>query len=502
MSAGGARPTDTEISMPTSPVLSLIVPTRRRPERLRTFLARVAETADDPKALEVVLVIDADDPESLTVASDRLTLRKVVVPPGRTMGELNAAGYEASAGRHLMLLNDDVLARTRGWDTRLRTCFADCPDGILLVHVNDTIFGKRLCTFPVVSRTFCELAGGICPRDYLRYRIDDHIEDVFNLLGLLGERRSIYLPDVVFEHTNLVEVPGGGLQYRSEETALAADAARFEALLPQRKELAVRLRRYIEECVAGAKEAAWRSRLEGVTESRGLRVPERLRVVSDSGLSSADTRVTVGLVTADGRRSEFRACLDALRAHTRNYELLVLDRQGAHGGGLGGERNRLLRAARTDHVVLLEEDALVGPDWLDGLLRCLTGRAALVTPPHRGRGGSPCLLLDRAKCPDLFFDETGGPFAAVDFGLRLREAGFEVACAAGVTVAHPAEGPRPHARLGGLFGVAAEKVRKARDYVRQVGYRGLMRILCHKAGRGLGRLWSRRRDPHPCTPAP
>jgi glycosyltransferase involved in cell wall biosynthesis len=257
---------------------SLIVPTRQRPAQLARLLDSLAATAARPEALEVVLVIDADDPASAGVAHGRLALKRVIVPPGLPMGALNTAGYEASAGDWLMLLNDDVIARTPGWDNRFRACFRRAPDGIALVHANDTLFRDRLCTFPVVSRTFCRLAGGICPREYLRYRIDDHIEDVFNLLAVLGARRVFYLPDVVFEHCNTVALPQGGLTYESDPAVLAVDAPRFEALFAARKELALLLREYV---AGGAGEAArdgWRRRLGAVPDSFALRVPGRQRL--------------------------------------------------------------------------------------------------------------------------------------------------------------------------------------------------------------------------------
>jgi hypothetical protein len=260
--------------MEQRPAFSLIVPTRQRPERLRRLLDSLAATAARPEALEVVLVIDADDPASAEVGHDRLAVRRVVVPPGLTMGALNGAGYDASAGAYLMLLNDDVVARTPGWDVRFRACFRRCPDDIALLHPNDTLFRDVLCTFPVVSRTFCRLAGGICPAAYRRYRIDDHIEDIFNLLGVLGERRVFYLPDVIFEHDNTVALPCGGRAYASDPAVLAEDAPRFEALLARRKELALRLREHI----AGRTAPAWRERLDAVTDSFALRVPGRQRV--------------------------------------------------------------------------------------------------------------------------------------------------------------------------------------------------------------------------------
>jgi hypothetical protein len=257
------------------PTLSLIVPTRHRLGQLRRLLDSLAATATRPDALEVVLVVDADDPASAAVTHPGLRLKRVTVPPGLTMGALNMAGYEAATGEYPMLLNDDVVARTPGWDERFGACFRRFPDGILLVHANDTLFRDLLCTFPVVSRTFCELAGGICPREYLRYRIDDHIEDVFNLLAVLGRRRTVYLPDVVFEHHNTVALPQGGRAYQSDPEILAVDARRFEALFAGRKDLALRLLERIEGGCRPDLTAERRRRLTELTDPFALRVAGR-----------------------------------------------------------------------------------------------------------------------------------------------------------------------------------------------------------------------------------
>ncbi len=262
-----------------SPTFSLIVPTRQRVPSLARLLRSLAATTADLDKVEVVLVVDADDAESVAFRMDGLPLKRVVVEPGLSMGALNRAGYEASRGDFVMLLNDDVVARTRGWDRKVLACLKDFPDGILLAHTNDRLFREVLCTFPIVSRTFCELAGGICPPDYRRYRIDDHIEDVFNLLGVLGERRSVYLPDVVFEHFKYVEQDRGSRQYLPDEDVLALDAPRFLALFAERKELAVKLRQYIAgRAGRPSYPDLWRERLERVEDPFALRVPGRLRV--------------------------------------------------------------------------------------------------------------------------------------------------------------------------------------------------------------------------------
>ena len=253
------------------PTFSLLLPTRRRPTQLRRLLDSLAETTSQIDALEVILVVDEDDPESLAYSHSVFSPKRIVVPPGFPMGELNARAYDASAGEFVMLLNDDVVARTPGWDNVVLRRLREYPDGIALAHVNDTLMRDHLCTFPIVSRTFCEMAGGVCPRDYRRYRIDDHIEDVFNLLAAVGERRTIYLPDVVFEHDNAVVMPAGHREYHAEADILAIDAPLFLRHFPSRKALALRLLQHIANC----RLAAARERLAEIVDPFSLRVPGR-----------------------------------------------------------------------------------------------------------------------------------------------------------------------------------------------------------------------------------
>jgi hypothetical protein len=269
------------------------------------MLQSVAATAADPAAIEVVLVVDADDQASRTFRFEQLHLKHVIVPPGQPMGALNMAGYQAAQGDYLMLLNDDVVARTRAWDRRVLAALRGFPDGIVLAHVNDLLFRQVLCTFPVVSRTYCELAGGICPREYLRYRIDDHIEDVFNLLWVLGERRTIYLGDVVFEHLKFAEHEGRR-EYHPDSVVLAQDAPRFLALFEERKNLALQLKERIVGPASPSRLRRWRARLDEIADPFTLRVPERHRV--ETRAQRLHSRLAAGL-----RRLPGAVCQKGLR---------------------------------------------------------------------------------------------------------------------------------------------------------------------------------------------
>ena len=248
------------------PAFSLIVPTRGRPASLARFLRSLAETARDPHQLEVILVVDSDDAPP-AVPPVPFEVRIETGPPGRTMGELNNAGFAASRGDFIMLLNDDVIVRTRGWDRTVLRQFRRFPDRLALVHVNDTLIRDHLCTFPILSREYLGLIGSFCPAEYERYRIDDHLQDPFDMLAAVGIRRTVWLPDVVFEHCNSVNHPEAGAVYESDPALLARDAPRFDALLPMRKAQAIR----VLERIAPEKVPL----IEPIRDSFALRTPGR-----------------------------------------------------------------------------------------------------------------------------------------------------------------------------------------------------------------------------------
>jgi glycosyltransferase involved in cell wall biosynthesis len=252
-------------------VFSLIVPTRGRPDGLRRLLDSLRHTAHTPTSIEVIAVVDEDDQESQTFEYVGLQLKRVVVSPDQTMGSLNVAGYRAAEGRYLMLLNDDVVVRSAGWDSQLARVFEVHPDGIVLAHVNDLIFRDRLCTFPVLTREFCELAGGICPPEYRRYWIDDHIHHVFDLIHLLGYTRRIFLPDVIFEHLNTAQDPSGAVKYIPEPAIHALDNLKFEELVEARRLLALACVERIEGGARSEKHHARARFLEEFPDSIAIR---------------------------------------------------------------------------------------------------------------------------------------------------------------------------------------------------------------------------------------
>ncbi len=188
-------PTDTR----EPALISLLLPTRARPQWARGFFDSLVALTDVSDRLEIVMYLDDDDESSRGLTHEQLTIR-AIVGPRQGMGANNTACSREARGELLMLANDDVVVATRGWDQALRRCHARFPDGIYLAWVNDRFKKHRLSTFPVLSRRVCEVLEEPYPLAYNGGLIDVELFDIFTRLRQLGHNRLIYLDDVVFEH--------------------------------------------------------------------------------------------------------------------------------------------------------------------------------------------------------------------------------------------------------------------------------------------------------------
>lgn len=436
------------------------------------MLESVEATTQNLAQLEVVLVVDQDDQESISFEYSGVPLKRVVVQPGLTMGALNMAGYKAAAGEYLMLLNDDVVLRTPGWDEQVLAAFRSFPDGIVLTHVNDLLFRDTLATFPFVTREFCSLTGGICPEGYVRYRIDDHIHNIFDLLSVLGRHRRIFLPEVVFEHTNIAAPGEGSERYVPDPAIHEIDTRLFDALLPERKRIALEAMGRIESRLSAEREPSWQKKLRLVTDSVAIRHREHARWFPIAK-SSPDKRprVTIGIVSGDLKSSHARKCVELVKTCTTNYDLVLMDNNGDPNFNHSREMNRILSVCRTDYLVLMDDDVFVQPGWLEGLLRGLGPDVGVVTPLHKDRqcrlsyagivmrpdeAGhhthileapnepqriqtlcSAIMLIDMPKCGQIRLDERYSKyFLDIDYGLRVWEEGFQVVCSPYSEVTH------------------------------------------------------------------
>lgn len=179
--------------------ISLLLPTRGRVTLAKRFMQSVADQTTHLDHVEIIIRVDDDDIESHQLNFEGLNT-KLLIGPKTTMGGYNTECFNESIGEIIVLVNDDMVIQTRGWDEKLRALHRKVEDKIYLAYGNDLFKKGDLCTFPILSRKCCELLQQPYHTAYRGAFIDYHLLDIFKRLEKSGFNRIFYLDDVVFEH--------------------------------------------------------------------------------------------------------------------------------------------------------------------------------------------------------------------------------------------------------------------------------------------------------------
>ena len=471
-------------------MISLLMPTRKRVRLLDRFVQSLLDTTSAIDDIELILCIDEDDEESRLYEDRRVSIKKVIVPPGLTMGALNIKCFELSAGDYIMLVNDDIILRTKNWDCIIKPILNSYKDSVFLLHFNDLLFREKMCTFPFLSRKVC-LAIGVCAPFYKRYRIDDHIYDTFALLAHIGHRRIFYFEDVIFQHDNCSETPADGYagqffaineekSYVPNKTILDEDAILFDQSFQERKNNAVILYKMIETGRNEDRLAHCQNLLSAVADQYSCRKTDFIRHIYHKPTKHlGKPRVTIAVVTSNAQNEIASSCLQHLKMHTDNFDLIVLDNNSNTNFNHPKEMNKVLKMASSKYVVLMDDDVLVEPGWLEGMLAAMTADVGAAAPVHKNQDGiisfsgvylmgddygthahlldipaaarevqsacSAVLLIDMDKCGSVFFDERYQKyFLDIDYSLKIWETGYKLVVTPDAIVTHFAGATLPH----------------------------------------------------------
>jgi hypothetical protein len=115
--------------------VSVLVPTRKRPERLLTLLMSYAQTVTNPDNAELVFRVDDDDTDTI----ESLNGWNVHVGPRldgyASMPTFFNEAAAAATGDVLMCGNDDMVFKTVGWADQILQAANAYPDGLFDIGV-------------------------------------------------------------------------------------------------------------------------------------------------------------------------------------------------------------------------------------------------------------------------------------------------------------------------------------------------------------------------------
>lgn len=173
-------------------MISLLVPTRARPDSLHRFVASALEMANAPEAVEVVAYIDRDD-DSYDGRIPPHT--KALHGPRCVLSDTWNRCFAYAQGDIVAACGDDVVFRSPGWDTAVLAAFARIPDRIAYVHGRDGHHDSDFGPHGFLHRRWVDVLGYVVPPWYTADYSDTWVNDVSDAI-----RRRVYLPDVFMEH--------------------------------------------------------------------------------------------------------------------------------------------------------------------------------------------------------------------------------------------------------------------------------------------------------------
>jgi glycosyltransferase involved in cell wall biosynthesis len=170
-------------------VISLLHPSRQRPEKSLSAIRRWEQRAYS-KNYEIIVSIDDSDPDKEKYLNYHQG-KKVVINSNRSaVDAINNAAKEAT-GDILVVVSDDTDCPS-AWDDKILNACAGHEDFVL--KVNDGI-QKWIITMPVMDRKYYERFGYVYPPDYSHMFTDTHFTHVAELLD-----RVIWRNDILFPH--------------------------------------------------------------------------------------------------------------------------------------------------------------------------------------------------------------------------------------------------------------------------------------------------------------
>lgn len=177
-------------------LISVLVPSRFRPDLFKRMYDSLVATTVYPRQVEVVVYLDSDDPTKAEYPNE------TYVPIWYRGGErclLSEAWnycYRHASGEILMHCGDDITFDTPGWDKMVRDAFAEVPDKILFAHGDDLgPHGKEFGTHGFVHRRWVEALGYFVPPLFSSDWNDVWLNEVADLIG-----RKQLLPFVTEHH--------------------------------------------------------------------------------------------------------------------------------------------------------------------------------------------------------------------------------------------------------------------------------------------------------------
>jgi len=227
-------------------VISLCCPTRGRPDNVLRFVMSAIDNADQPNSVECIFYVDEDDPtldnplsffynwSNLRGGSLKRYANKTLLHIGDRilLSECTNVCSKLATGEILGYMGDDIIFRTKGWDTLVKTAFDSYHDKIALVYGRDGYQDEKLATHGFISRKAYEILGYLVPPHFVSDYSDTWLFEIYQSLGRLH-----YISELYTEHMHPIAGKADWDQTHKERLARGENVKPWDLyakLLPER----------------------------------------------------------------------------------------------------------------------------------------------------------------------------------------------------------------------------------------------------------------------------
>lgn len=176
--------------------ISILCPTRERPDQVIRLIESILNNARSPKSVEILFYIDKDD-ETFPNFDRFAQSVKVFRGPRTWISNAHNFLYAYCEGEIIMTAADDMVFRTKNWDSAVCAAFDSVPDKIALVYGNDlgTHAGK-IATHGFFHRNWVETLGTWVQPGR------GSLWDLWSTENARKIGRLIFLSDLIIEHVH------------------------------------------------------------------------------------------------------------------------------------------------------------------------------------------------------------------------------------------------------------------------------------------------------------
>ena len=183
--------------------ISLLTPTRDRPDNIVRFIDSVVDTISNDNYIEILFYVDYDDINTTRIINNycvKLT-KKIEI---KSMCDVKENWYnkwwnflwKMATGDVFMQCGDDLIFRTKNWDNVIADEINKYNDKMVVINPNDgSCDSHKRATHPILTKEWCDAVGYFVPGIFAGAMNDTWITDISKRVN-----RLVYLDEVLIEH--------------------------------------------------------------------------------------------------------------------------------------------------------------------------------------------------------------------------------------------------------------------------------------------------------------